>query len=100
MAETKFWICDVCGQPIRRPEDGWVEWIAHCHGGRQAAICGLCTIALQAQCLEDASSTDEENTREMGDHLVISLLQNSLDQAASCGCWPSSQMKQSQLKRH
>ena len=34
MAQTKFWICDVCGQPIRRPEDGWVEWIVHSHGGK------------------------------------------------------------------
>ena len=34
MAETKFWICDVCGQPIKRPEDGWVEWIEHSHGGK------------------------------------------------------------------
>jgi len=25
--ETKFWICDTCGERITREEDGWVEWI-------------------------------------------------------------------------
>ena len=28
MAETKYWICDVCHRKIEKPEDGWVEWIA------------------------------------------------------------------------
>lgn len=25
--ETKTWICDTCGQEIKKVEDGWVEWI-------------------------------------------------------------------------
>jgi hypothetical protein len=24
---TTSWICDVCGQPIRSAEHGWVEWV-------------------------------------------------------------------------
>ena len=27
MPETKFWICDTCGERINTVEDGWVEWI-------------------------------------------------------------------------
>lgn len=23
------WICDTCGQPIEKAEDGWVEWISY-----------------------------------------------------------------------
>ncbi|MCH5138164.1 hypothetical protein JMF89_13235 [Clostridiaceae bacterium UIB06] len=25
--ETKFWICDNCGEKIENIEDGWVEWL-------------------------------------------------------------------------
>lgn len=27
MQPTKTWICDTCGQPIRRADQGWVEWL-------------------------------------------------------------------------
>jgi len=27
MKETSTWLCDTCGEPIERVEDGWVEWI-------------------------------------------------------------------------
>lgn len=27
MLKTDEWVCDACGEPIKKPADGWVEWV-------------------------------------------------------------------------
>jgi len=32
MADTKYWVCDVCHEKIERAEDRWVQWITQPYG--------------------------------------------------------------------
>jgi len=78
MAKTEFWICDVCGQPIERPEDGWVEWIVHCHGGKMGRDLRLVhhrpASPIPGGCQFDASREFKRDGGALADHPLTNFM--------------------------
>lgn len=88
------WTCETCGEPIRRAEDGWVEWLA-----REGERAGLRLVHHQtASPRRNGCQYDEDNVWRADRFLVADVALTELVGSAGLaralaylrdGVWPT-----------